>query len=841
MARGRLRVYLGAAPGVGKSYEMLAEGHRRVSQGADCVIGFVEPHGRRAIAAMTEGLEVVPRRRMAHRSGESSEMDLDAVLARHPQVALVDELAHTNAAGSRHPKRWQDVEELLDAGIDVVSTLNVQHLESLNDVVAQMTGVRQRETVPDAVVRQAEGLELVDLSPEALRQRLQAGEVYSSDRIAAALSHYFRLGNLTGLRELAVLWLADRVDEALEHRAKDGIAAPWEARERIVVGVSGGPESDRLIRRAARLAARTPGSDLMAVYVARSDGRPGANAAALRRYRALAESLGGSWHQVVGIGVADALRQFARHENATQLVVGSTRRSGLRALLGGREVVARSVTRLGGALDVHVVADKSAAKRSPLRLLQLGVSRQRRLTAMVLLLVLVPTLTVVLTMLRSHLALSGDLLVYLLAVVLIAVIGGLYPALLAAFVSAALADFFFTQPLHTFDIAATNDVVALVVYVATALLVSSAVERAARRQRLATRASGEAAAMKTMAGAVLRGESDLPRLLELVRETFGLEAVSLLERPRETPVEGTWFVIASSGDSPPERPEQATAKAVLGPSLILAGRGRALPPADLEIFAACAAQMAETVRQRRLTEQAASAEQRAGGEDERRRAALAAATGHVLPGPVATAKQALTSLRALLPASGAVEKTLVDAVEHSVDQVGVLVQQLADVVQARAGALDVHLRPVDVAEVVSAALEDLGPGRHGLNMQISDDLPDVIADAAVLTRLVIALADNALRRNPPESAPILAAVPSGDRVEIRFEDSGPFPDSAQPGVTESASFEPGYSAGEPPGYDTFVIGVARDLTEAINGSLRAEERIGGGLTVTVSLASRRVA
>jgi two-component system sensor histidine kinase KdpD len=340
---------------------------------------------------------------------------------------------------------------------------------------------------------------------------------------------------------------------------------------------------------------------------------------------------------------------------------------------------------------------------------------------------------------------------------------------------------------------------------------------------------------------VLRGEGDLPRLLELVRETFGLEAVSLLERPRETPVEGTWFVIASSGDSPPERPEQATAKAVLGPSLILAGRGRALPPADLEIFAACAAQMAETVRQRRLTEQAASAEQRVGGEDERRRAALAAATGHVLPGPVATAKQALTSLRALLPASGAVEKTLVDAVEHSVDQVGVLVQQLADVVQARAGALDVHLRPVDVAEVVSAALEDLGPGGHGLSFQISDDLPEVIADAAVLTRIVIALADNSLRRNPPESTPNLAAAPSGDRVEIHFEDGGPFPAGAQPGATESAAFEPGYSAGEPPGYDTFVIGVARDLTEAINGSLRAEERIGGGLTVTVSLASRRVA
>jgi two-component system, OmpR family, sensor histidine kinase KdpD len=836
MARGRLRVYLGAAPGVGKTYEMLAEGHGRVSQGTDCVIGFVEPHGRRAIAAMAEGLEVVPRRRVAQRGGESSEMDIDAILARRPQVALIDELAHTNATGSRHPKRWQDVEELLEAGIDVVSTLNVQHLESLNDVSAQMTGVRQRETVPDAVVRQAEGLELVDLSPEALRQRLQTGEVYSSDRIAAALSHYFRLGNLTGLRELAVLWLADRVDEALEHRAKDGIAAPWEARERIVVGVSGGPESDRLIRRAARLAARTPGSDLMAVYVARSEGRPGANAAALRRYRALAESLGGSWHQVVGMDVADALGQFARHENATQLVVGSSRRSGLRALLGGREVVSRRVTRLGGAIDVHVVIGESA-KGSPLRLLQLGVSRQRRLTAMVMLLVLVPTLTVVLTLLRSHLALSSDLLVYLLAVVLITVIGGLYPALLAALISTALADFFFTQPLHSFDIASTNDIVALVVFVATALLVSSAVERAARRQRLATRASGEAAAMTSMAGAVLRGEGDLSQLLELVRETFGLEAVSLLERPRETLVKGTWFVIASSGDSPPERPEQATAEAVLSPPLILAGRGRALPPADQEIFDACAAQMAETVRQRRLTEEAASAEQGAGRE--RRRATLAAATGRVLPGPVATAKQALTSLRALLPASRAEEKTLVDTAEHSVDRIGVLVQQLADIVQARAGALDVHLRPVDVAEVVSVALADLGPGDHGLDMQISDDLPDVIADAAVLTRIVIALADNALRRNPPESAPILAAAPSGDRVEIRFEDSGPSPDDAQPGAMESAALEQGYSAAEPPGYDAFIIGMARDLAETINGSLRAEERTGGGLAITVSLASRR--
>ena len=246
------------------------------------MIGFVEPHGRRATAAMAEGLEVVPRREVSYRGGKLSEMDLDAVLARHPQVALVDELAHTNAAGSRHAKRWQDVEELLEAGIDVVTTLNVQHLESLNDVVAQMTGVRQRETVPDAVVRQADELDLVDISPEALRRRMVAGEIYPPNRIDTALSHYFRPGNLIALRELALLWLADRVDEGLQqYRSEHGIAAPWEARERIIVGVSGGPESDALIRRAARLAARTPGSEFMAVYVARSDGRLGADPAAL--------------------------------------------------------------------------------------------------------------------------------------------------------------------------------------------------------------------------------------------------------------------------------------------------------------------------------------------------------------------------------------------------------------------------------------------------------------------------------------------------------------------------------------------------------------------------------
>ena len=258
MSRGQLRIYLGAAPGVGKTYTMLAEGQRRHRRGADVVIGLLETHGLRLTAEMAQGLEVVPRRVMSYRGSEFTEMDLDAVLARRPQVALVDELAHTNVPGCRNAKRWQDVGELLDAGIDVVSTLNIQHLESLNDVVAQITGTLQRETLPDEVARRAEQIELVDMTAEALRRRMVHGNVYPPDRVESALTHYFRPGNLTALRELALLWLANRVDEGLQRYRRPRIAASWETRERILVGIDGVPGEETVIRRAARIAAGDP-------------------------------------------------------------------------------------------------------------------------------------------------------------------------------------------------------------------------------------------------------------------------------------------------------------------------------------------------------------------------------------------------------------------------------------------------------------------------------------------------------------------------------------------------------------------------------------------------------
>ncbi|HEV7758773.1 MAG TPA: universal stress protein, partial [Acidimicrobiales bacterium] len=318
---GELRVYLGAAPGVGKTFAMLGEGRRRRDRGGDVVVGFVETHGRERTAEQIGDLEIVPRAAVEYRGTTFEEMDLDAVLARRPEVALIDELAHSNVPGSRHEKRWQDVEELLAAGIDVISTVNIQHLESLNDVVEGITGIKQRETLPDAVVRSADQVELIDMTPEALRRRMAHGNIYTPQKIDAALTNYFRAGNLTALRELALLWLADQVDVALdEYRTRHGISQPWETRERVVVAITGAPESDHLIRRAARIAQRAHG-ELFGVHVQSDTGLSTLSTERVGEHRRLLEELGGDYREVASSDVAAALVEFARTENATQVVL----------------------------------------------------------------------------------------------------------------------------------------------------------------------------------------------------------------------------------------------------------------------------------------------------------------------------------------------------------------------------------------------------------------------------------------------------------------------------------------------------------------------------------------
>ena len=425
VTRGRLRIYLGAAPGVGKTYAMLGEAHRRLERGTDVVVGFVETHDRRHTADMITGLEVVPRRTIDYRGARFEEMDLDAVLARHPQVALVDELAHTNVPGSRNAKRWEDINELLDAGIDVISTVNIQHLESLNDVVESITGIKQRETVPDAVVRAADQLELVDMSPEALRRRLAHGNVYKPEKVDAALGNYFRAGNLTALRELALLWLADRVEEGLEkYRADHGIQETWAARTRIVVALTGGPEGETLLRRGSLISGRSAGRALAAVHVVRGDGTVGARPDVVARLRQLTEDLGGSFHTVVGEDVAAAVLDFTRSVNGTQVVVGASRRSRLSTAL--RPSTADDIVRESGEIDVHVVSHERAGRTRPGR--PAPSSSPKTTSWSWVLAPLIPVaLTLALLPFRDSLSLSTVLLAFLLGVVATSLVGGLLP------------------------------------------------------------------------------------------------------------------------------------------------------------------------------------------------------------------------------------------------------------------------------------------------------------------------------------------------------------------------------------------------------------------------------
>ncbi|MEB4613346.1 universal stress protein, partial [Leucobacter sp. M11] len=361
MTRGRLRVLLGAAPGVGKTVAMLDEGRGLAAEGRDVVIAIVETHGRARTRAAVAGLDLLPRASVEHRGVTLTDLDLDGLLARAPEIALVDELAHSNAPGSRHEKRWQDVQAILDAGIDVITTVNIQHIESLSDVVEEITGAAQRETVPDRVLRDAAEIELVDLTPDALRDRLAQGHVYPAERIDAALANYFRLGNLTALRELALLWLADEVDSALtRYRAEHGIDRTWETRERVVVTLTGGPEGDTLLRRGARIAARTAGGELLALHVISQDGLRAADPAALSAQRSLVDTLGGSYHQVVGDDIPGTLIDFARSVNATQLVLGASSRGRLLQALTGPGI-GQSVIRDCGSIDVHIVTHAAAA------------------------------------------------------------------------------------------------------------------------------------------------------------------------------------------------------------------------------------------------------------------------------------------------------------------------------------------------------------------------------------------------------------------------------------------------------------------------------------------------
>nr|WP_237522290.1 DUF4118 domain-containing protein [Streptomyces sp. SID1328] len=822
-----MRIYLGAAPGVGKTYAMLAEGQRLRSLGADVVVGFVEPHGRRPTAAMAEGLETIPRCTLIHRGAAFTEMDLDAVLGRRPQVALVDELAHSNVPGTRNAKRWQDVEELLAAGVDVVTTLNVQHLESLNDLVRQITGVRQCETLPDAVARRAEQIELVDLPPEVLRRRMVHGDVYPPDRVESALTHYFRVGNLTALRELALLWLADRVEEGLQrYRAEHGISTPWETRERILVALSGGPEGETLVRRAARISARTPGSELLALHVVPEDGLTPVDPGVLDTQRTLVESLGGSYHQTTGEDVVATLLQFAEAENVTQIVLGASRHGRLASFL--RAGVGARTIKGSGPIDVHIVTHEEAAGSVAPRLPRpsRGMGPRRYWSALAGAVMLLPVLTLLLIALRGHLSLASDLVIYLLAVVVVGMVGGLYAALPAAVAAALLADYYFTAPVHSLAVERADEITALVVFIATAALVGTAAGTAAQRTRQAARVTSEARALSRLAAAVMRGQ-DLPALVEQIRENFGLSAVSLLERAPEASPAPRWYVVASAGERPPERPYEADVESPVDDTLTLAARGSGLSTEDQRVLAACAAELGLAHARGRIAGYRGDTDTVAGTE--RTRASLLLAAGRDLRAPLRTAERALLRL----PGRSADEPTpqeeqLLDTARAAVHRAAQLVTDLDDLSRLHAGALDLYLRPVDLDEVLGAAMDDLGPGGHSIVLRLPEQLPDVIADAALLTRALTALGADALRHSPPDRPPVFCARVRGGSLVIRVEDGMREQD------TESST--PAPRAPRTCRADSLTLRLSRDLTEAMDGTLETTDD-GPVFSVTLTLPS----
>lgn len=837
--RGALRVYLGAAPGVGKTFAMLEEGHRRAHRGTDVVVAFVETHNRPKTAAALEGLELLPRRQISHRGANFQELDVEAVLARAPEVALVDELAHTNVPGSAREKRWQDVELLLEAGIDVITTVNAQHLESLNDVVREITGVPQRETVPDAVVRAAEQVQLVDMTPESLRRRMAHGNVYAAEKIDAALSNFFRVGNLTALRELALLWLADSVEEGLQkYREQNGIDRGWETRERVAVALTGGPEGETLIRRAARIAARS-GGEFLAVHVARSDGLSGASVAELQRQRVLVESLGGSYHSAVGDDIPTALLAVAKSLSATQVVVGASRRPGWqRALLGGG--TAASVIRQSGPIDVHVVSHEYVGKGRSLPPLAGGLTVRRRILGGVTGAVGLTALTLVLTALRHHVSLPTDVQLYLVLVVGVALVGGIVPALSAAVVGFLLLNWYFTPPIHTFTISQPENAVALAIFVIVAGAVATVVEFSAQRSSQAARASAEAETLSTLAGSVLRGEAALPALLERVRETFGFAAVSLLRRESEAPASGSgelvaggrrghYALVAGVGDA---ASGGESTEVPVADDLVLTTCGKVLHSDDQRVLAAFAASVGVAYEQRRLAAEVERVAPLAAAD--RVRSALLAAVSHDLRTPLAGVKAAISTLRAedviLDPGT---QQILLAGAEDDVDRLTMLVSDLLDLSRLEAGALSVFSRAVAVEEILPRAL-DHAAGDREVRTDLPDDLPLVWADPVLLERVLANLVQNSLRYSPQDT-PVVAASAHGAFIEIRVVDRGP----GIPVAERERVFTPFQRLGDSTNQHGPGVGlglaVSRGFTQAMGGTLTPEDTPGGGLTMVLSL------
>lgn len=856
--RGRLKVYFGAAAGVGKTYAMLDAAQRLREGGVDVVVGWVEPHGRPETLALLEGLEALPPRVVAYRGTTLRELDLDAALARRPAVILVDELAHTNAPGSRHPQRWDDVPELLDAGIDVHTTLNVQHLESSNDIVAQVTGIGVRETVPDAVLDRADEVELVDLSPDDLLVRLRQGKVYVPDQAREAARNFFRKGNLLALRELALRRVAERVDAQMEdYRVEHAIAEPWPAGERLLVCVGPGPLSVRLVRNARRMAAGLRASwHVLNVETPQQRALPPAERERIVQTLRLAEQLGAETATIGGVRVAEEVLSYARRHNATKIVVGKPVHPRWRDVLLGS--LLDEVVRGSGAIDVYVISGdpESAGPIVP------AASRDRRLGRLGASVAVVAACTAVAWAIMPWLGHTNVVMVYMLGIAFAASRYGRGAAILASVLSVASFDFFFVLPYFTFAVADANYLFTFAVMLAVALLISTLALRLRQNAESAREGEHRAAALYALSRDLASTRGLDPLLAAAVRHTrgvFGAEAVALLpddagrlairgggaeldanelavaqwalEHGRPAGA-GTGTLPGARGAYIPLRAPRAVV-GVLG--VRWPTRPEALAPATLHFLETFANQTALAVERAHLAEEAERT--RVQIETERLRSALLGAISHDLRTPLASiagAASALSEGGAELDA--ATRDTLLHGIYDEADQLNLRIGNLLEMTRLESGALELDRQWQSLEEVIGAALARQGArlGGRAVGLDVPPDLPLIPFDAPLVERVLVNLIENAVAYGPP-GGPIDIEVRAGeDEVVVGVADRGP-------GIGRDEAlrvFEPFVRGREARASGSGVglgLAICRGIVAAHGGRVWAEERPGGGAVIRFAL------
>jgi two-component system sensor histidine kinase KdpD len=803
---GRLKIFVGAAPGVGKTYEMLQSAHARLKGGADIVIAFVETHGRPETEALLRGLELIPRKRLEYKGQILEEMDIDAVIARHPRIAVVDELAHTNAPGSRHPKRYLDVEELLSRGIDVYTAVNIQHIESLNDVVAQITHVRVRETVPDSVFDRADAIELIDLTPDDLIQRLKEGKVYVPRQAERALEHYFSPGNLTALRELALRRTAERVDEQLlTHMQANAIPGPWAAGERILVCVSEDPRAPGLVRFTKRLADRVHAPwTAISIETRRSLQLSDEERDRLADTLRLAEAMGGEALTIPGVErrIADDIVKFAHANNVTQIIIGKSTRSRLFEIMRGS--VVHDLVRRAGNITVNVIAGEELPSGPALNgSVQTAARTEPFNPRPYLMAVLITALGLaVAELLRPWFGIENVDLVLLTAVVGVAVRYGLLPSLLATVAASLAYNFFFMPPIYTFTITDPTNIAAFFLFMVIAIVVSNV---AARVRTQADTAIGRIR-MTEQLYAFSRKLAGTATLDDVLWATAYQTALMLKVRVvLLLPEEG--LLTVKAGYPPEDQLDQADLAAAnwAWSNDRLAGRGSDTLPGAKRLFLPMRTGRGSigvigidndrtgpllTPDQRRLldalVDQGALAIERVllvedmdrvkrTIESERLRSALLTSISHDLKTPLASVLGAASTMRDLdTDLSERQKRDLLATVIDESERLNRFIANLLDMTKLESGAIVPNTALHDVGEIVGSALRRAGKilGRHKVSLELEADLPMLQLDAVLFEQVLFNLLDNAAKYSPPDTTISIRSRRDKDSVSLQVADEG---------------------------------------------------------------------